>query len=70
MDQGIGIPADIRTTIFNDFTTAKRVGTAGEQTFGLGLSICKQIVEAHGGKIWAESSPGVGSTFYVELPFL
>jgi len=67
-DHGIGIPEKLLPLIFNTFTTAKREGTAGEPSFGLGLSICKQIVEAHGGKIWAESEPGKGSSFFVELP--
>ncbi len=69
-DHGIGIPAEIQNAIFDDFTTAKRVGTAGEETYGLGLSICKQIVDAHGGKIWVDSTIDKGSTFYVEIPFL
>ena len=67
-DQGIGIPEEQRDTIFNLFTESKRRGTAGEESFGLGLSISKQIVEAHGGRIWYESAVGVGTTFYVELP--
>ena len=54
--------------IFNMFTDAKRPGTAGEKSFGLGLSISKQIVEQHHGTIWVESEPGKGSTFYVRLP--
>jgi signal transduction histidine kinase len=67
-DHGIGIPAEMKDKIFDMFTEAKRTGTAGEQAFGLGLAISKQIVEAHGGKIWFESKPGQGTTFYVELP--
>ena len=49
------------------FTDAKRVGTAGEKSFGLGLSICKQIIERHDGKIWFESDNATGTTFYVKL---
>lgn len=67
-DNGIGIPAEIHDKIFDMFTEAKRPGTAGEQAFGLGLAISKQIVEAHGGKILFESIPGHGTTFFVELP--
>lgn len=67
-DNGIGIPEEMKSKIFDMFTEAKRTGTAGEQPFGLGLAISKQIVEAHGGNIWFESKPGNGTTFWVELP--
>lgn len=67
-DQGIGIPEDVKDKIFDMFTSARRTGTAGERSFGLGLSISRQIVEAHGGSIWYESIPGNGSVFFVELP--
>jgi signal transduction histidine kinase len=67
-DQGIGIPAEMKDKIFDLFTEAKRTGTAGEQAFGLGLAISKQIVEAHGGRIWFDSEIGKGTVFYVELP--
>jgi signal transduction histidine kinase len=67
-DHGIGIPLEIAPKIFDMFTDAKRSGTAGEEPFGLGLAISKQIVEAHGGKLWFDSKPGYGATFFVELP--
>lgn len=67
-DNGLGIPAEIQADIFNIFSSTRRPGTAGEKSFGLGLSICRQIVEAHQGKIWTESEPGKGATFFVELP--
>lgn len=67
-DSGLGIPENIRNQIFDPFTSARRVGTQGEQPFGLGLYISKQIIEAHNGRIWFESEPGNGTTFYVELP--
>jgi signal transduction histidine kinase len=67
-DFGIGIPPKIQHKIFDMFTEAKRKGTAGEQSFGLGLAISKQIVEAHGGKIGFESVEGRGTTFFVDLP--
>ncbi|MDR3694959.1 tetratricopeptide repeat-containing sensor histidine kinase [Mucilaginibacter sp.] len=67
-DHGIGIPDNMKPMIFNMFTEAKRSGTAGEKSFGLGLSICKQIIESHGGKIWFESKPGEGTTFFITLP--
>ncbi|QKJ29233.1 hypothetical protein HQ865_05515 [Mucilaginibacter mali] len=66
-DHGIGIPDNIKNTIFNMFTEAKRPGTLGEKSFGLGLSICRQIIEKHHGKIWFESSTENGTTFYVRL---
>lgn len=67
-DHGIGIPEELKNKIFDSFTTAKRWGTSGEQPFGLGLSISRQIVEAHHGKIWFESEENKGTVFYVELP--
>ena len=67
-DQGIGIPEGMKDKLFDLFTEAKRPGTAGEQSFGMGLAISRQIVEAHDGKIWLESQPGQGTVFFVELP--
>jgi len=67
-DEGIGIPDHIKDEVFNIFTDAKRPGTAGERSFGLGLSICQQIIENHNGKIWFESNSGRGTTFYIRLP--
>lgn len=67
-DHGIGIPDEMKDKVFNMFTDAKRAGTIGEKSFGLGLSICKQIIEKHHGKIWFESKSGKGTTFYIKLP--
>jgi len=67
-DNGIGIPREMLNEVFNTFGGIRRMGTAGEKSIGLGLSICKQIVEAHYGKIWVQSEPGKGSVFFVELP--
>jgi signal transduction histidine kinase len=67
-DTGIGIPDDLKDKIFDMFTLAKRKGTAGEEPYGMGLAIAKQIVEAHDGTIYFESNRGGGTTFYVELP--
>lgn len=67
-DNGMGIPDKDKDTIFDMFTPAKRAGTDGEQPFGLGLSISKRIIENHDGRLWFESSPGFGTTFYIELP--
>jgi two-component system NtrC family sensor kinase len=63
-DTGVGIPAAALPRIFDPFYTTKPVG----QGTGLGLSICFGIVQEHGGRIWAESEPGVGTTVLVELP--
>jgi two-component system sensor histidine kinase VicK len=66
-DTGIGIPENVKDKVFNIFTEAKRSGTAGEKSFGLGLSISKQIIENHGGKIWFENNNNTGTTFYIRL---
>jgi two-component system, OmpR family, phosphate regulon sensor histidine kinase PhoR len=65
-DTGAGIPADEVTRIFERFYRVDK-SRAGSGT-GLGLSITKHIVEAHGGKIWAESIEGQGSTFFFAIP--
>lgn len=67
-DYGLGIPKNYAEKLFDPFTTSKRQGTSGEQPFGLGLYISKQIAEAHRGKIWFESEEGNGSVFHVFLP--
>jgi len=67
-DSGIGIPEHLQGKIFDLFTTAKRKGTAGEKSYGLGLAICKKIVEVHEGFIHVESREWQGSAFIVKLP--
>lgn len=67
-DTGIGIPANKLSIIFDPFSKAGRTGLKGEQSTGLGLSIVKQIVEKHKGKIEVESEEGKGSTFRILLP--
>ncbi len=69
-DHGIGIPDNLKDEVFNMFTTAQRPGTSGEKSFGLGLSICRQIMEKHYGKIWFESESNIGSTFFISLPII
>jgi two-component system NtrC family sensor kinase len=65
-DTGVGIPERALNKIFDPFYTTKPVG----QGTGLGLSICYGIVKEHGGRIWAESEMGVGTTVTIELPLL
>lgn len=67
-DKGIGIPKESHDKIFDMFTHARRIGTAGETSFGMGLSICKQIIEEHNGTITLESEEGKGTCFFVRLP--
>ena len=64
-DTGQGISPDALGHVFDRFWQAQEARRAGA---GLGLSIAKGIVEAHGGRIWAESEPGVGSRFWFALP--
>lgn len=65
-DTGPGIPADEAPYIFEKFY---RASTAGQTSgTGLGLTIARRIVEAHGGEMWFESTPGAGTTFYFTLP--
>jgi two-component system phosphate regulon sensor histidine kinase PhoR len=65
-DTGMGIPEDEVSRIFERFYRVDKSRT-GRGT-GLGLSIARHIVEAHGGKIWAESTEGQGSTFFFSIP--
>jgi len=67
-DSGIGIREEHRDKVFEKFY---QVDSSASREFGgtgLGLDICKTIVEKHGGRIWCESSPPIGTTFFVELP--
>jgi len=67
LDQGIGIPAEDLPNIFNQFYRAspEKIKAKG---MGLGLFISKEIMEAHSGNIWAESTPGKGSAFHIVFP--
>lgn len=67
-DTGIGISTEMQPFIFDKYTHAKRRGTNGEGSTGLGMYITKQIIEQHHGKIRLESIEGQGTTFFIELP--
>ena len=67
-DSGVGIPLNIIQQLFTASITVKRRGTNNEKSNGLGLSICKQIIEAHDGKILVSSEEGSGTCFTVQLP--
>jgi len=67
-DQGRGIPADKIETIFGRFQQVDASDARKKGGTGLGLAICRSIVQHHGGRIWAESTLGEGSTFYILLP--
>jgi two-component system, LuxR family, sensor kinase FixL len=61
-DTGSGIPAAIEAQLFQPFVTTKSAG------MGIGLSVCRAIVEAHGGRLWVEPNPGGGTVFRFTLP--
>jgi signal transduction histidine kinase len=68
-DTGVGIPQDQLERVFEEFHQVEDHMTRRHGGMGLGLSIARALVEAHGGRIWAESEgPGRGSTFYISLP--
>jgi signal transduction histidine kinase len=68
IDQGQGIRSEEQSKLFGAFQRTSTKPTAGEHSTGLGLSICKKIVELHGGIIGVESEVGRGSRFYFTLP--
>lgn len=67
-DYGIGIPADQQAHIFGRFMRADNARAREIKGTGLGLYLCRELVERHNGRIWFESTEGVGSTFFISLP--
>jgi signal transduction histidine kinase/GAF domain-containing protein len=67
-DRGIGIPMHEQAQVFGRFARAGNAQAYGIRGAGLGLYLCRELVEAHGGRIWLESAEGQGSTFFVALP--
>ncbi len=66
-DEGIGVPSDELELVFDKFVQSRKTKTGAGGT-GLGLAICRQIVGAHGGKVWAQPGRRVGAAFHVEIP--
>jgi signal transduction histidine kinase len=67
-DTGIGIAPEDQAAVFEEFRQVGRNYTSKQEGTGLGLALTKRFVELHGGRIWLESEPGKGSTFYFTLP--
>lgn len=67
-DEGIGMPAQALEKIFDRFYRINNTDRRAAGGTGLGLALVREIVVAHGGKVWVKSAPGKGSTFYVRLP--
>ena len=67
-DAGIGIPAHQQTLLFGRFARADNARAYGLGGTGLGLYLCRELIERHGGRIWFESAEGQGSTFFIALP--
>jgi signal transduction histidine kinase len=68
IDQGIGMSLHDQAKIFGPFQRIEDSRLEGVKGAGLGLLVCRRLVEAHGGRIWVKSEPGRGSTFFFTLP--
>lgn len=68
-DNGMGIPQSQHTKIFSRFMRADNVREAGISGTGLGLYLCRELIELHEGRIWFESEEGIGTTFFFTLPY-
>lgn len=67
-DSGIGMPTEIRENLFNVSAKISRMGTNNEPSTGLGLILCRELIEKHGGRIWVESEAEKGSVFWFTIP--
>ena len=67
-DNGMGMSDNLKDDLFKINKKTGRIGSAGELSSGLGLILCKELIEKHGGEIWVESEEGKGSVFYVKIP--
>jgi len=67
-DDGVGMNRTTINTLFRIDKTTSTKGTVNEEGTGLGLLLCKEMIELHNGKIWADSEEGKGSIFYISLP--
>ena len=67
-DNGIGMDENVLAKLWEIHNDHTSKGTSGETGTGFGLKLCKELIEKHGGKIWAESVPGKGSKFLIRLP--
>jgi signal transduction histidine kinase len=68
IDCGPGVPKEMQHIVFERYRQLEQHKSIKRKGFGLGLAICKSLVEKHGGKIWVESEPGKGSKFCFTIP--
>jgi signal transduction histidine kinase/streptogramin lyase len=66
-DQGVGMTEGEKKSLFEGYKLTQKLGTQGEKGAGMGLQLCKDFVNIHDGKMWVESQPKVGSTFFFTL---
>ena len=67
-DEGIGIKPEVLKKIFESPQDLHSSGTMGERGSGLGIALCRTFIQKHRGKLWAESVPEKGSTFFFSIP--
>ena len=67
-DTGIGIPESALCDLFEPFTQVDSASNRQYEGTGLGLSLVKKLIKMHGGEVWVESEPGIGSTFGFNVP--